>query len=72
MSEASGRPPAILERILLAPRRRAQKRAARKHALAERPPIMAGYRPWNAGGILARYRKTFLTLLFFVSFFYNH
>lgn len=70
MSEASGRLPAILERILLAPRRRAQKRAARKHALAERPPIMAGYRPWNAGGILARRRKTFLTLLFIVSFFY--
>ena len=70
MSEASERLPAFLEWILLAPRRRAAKRAAKRRALAERPPIMAGYRQWDAGGVLARHRKTFLTLLFFVSFFY--
>lgn len=40
-------------------------------ALAARPAILPGYRPWDVAGFLSRHKRLFLTALFVFTFFYS-
>ena len=46
-------------------------RVAAATAIAARPPILPGYRPWDAGGFLSRHKRKLLTALFVLCFFYS-
>ncbi len=47
------------------------RRSSRAMALAGRPGILPGYRPWDAAGFVSRHKRLLLTALFVITFFYS-
>jgi hypothetical protein len=46
-------------------------RMAAANSIAARPPILPGYRPWDAAGFMSRHKRKLLVALFVLTFFYS-
>lgn len=47
------------------------RKSAQAMAIAPRPAILPGYRPWDVAGFLSRHKRLWLTVLFVLTFFYS-